>query len=129
MKILIIDDEQVSIFIALRMLSLNKLSGNVHAFLSAQEALNSIEKCLIKDVPDVILLDLNMPVMNGWEFLDALAPKWASLMNKCRIYVLTSSLDYLDKIRADEHPMISGLIHKPIKSEDIKLLLSQLKCM
>lgn len=125
MKIFMIDDEQVSHHVTQRMLSLNKFAVDIHPFLSAQEALASMGKI----VPDVIILDLNMPIMNGWEFLDALAPKWASIRDKCKIYVLTSSLDYLDKIRANEHPMIKGLMHKPIKSEDIKRLFPQKKCL
>ena len=125
MKFFIIDDEQVSHYIAQRMLSLNKFAVDIHPFFSAKEALAIIDEI----VPDVIILDLNMPIMNGWEFLDELAPKWANISDKCKIYVLTSSLDYLDKIRADEHPMISGLMHKPIKSEDIKLLFPQKKCL
>lgn len=129
MKIFIIDDEQVSFFITQRMLSLNKLSGDVHNFLSAEEALSFLNKSKGEDFPDVILLDLNMPAMDGWEFLDAISPKWASLMNKVKIYILTSSFDYLDKLRAKEHPMISGLLHKPISSESIELLLSQNECL
>lgn len=121
MKIFIIDDEEVSLFISKRILTLSEQTADIHVFLFAEKALNFIDK----DIPDVILLDLNMPIMNGWEFLDALAPNWVNLMNKCRIYILTSSLDYLDEIKAKEHPMISGLMHKPLSSESVNLIYSQ----
>ena len=129
MKIFIIDDEEVSLFIAKRLLALKGLAEDIHIFLSAEEALCFIQEGMEEEIPDVILLDLNMPVMNGWQFLDALEGKWAMGMNKCSIFILTSSLDYFDGVRAKEHPMVSGLIFKPLSNESLNLVVAQKDCL
>ena len=124
MNIFIIDDEDVSLFLTQRMLVNSGVSDGIHLFISPEEALKSIQASNNEDVPDVILLDLNMPVMNGWEFLDALAQLGEGFKRKCRIYILTSSLDYTDAEEADKHPMITGLIQKPISRESIRAIRS-----
>jgi CheY-like chemotaxis protein len=93
-------------------------------FLSAKEALHSLTQCSDEEIPDIILLDLNMPEMDGWQFLNALAPYESRFKERCRIYILTSSIVFSDEAKAKENPMVSGIIHKPISAENIRTLSS-----
>jgi hypothetical protein len=60
-----------------------------------------------------------MPIMSGWEFLDALASLDPNFQEKCSIYILTSSLDVTDITKSQSYRMVAGLLHKPITTEDI----------
>lgn len=124
MKTYIIDDDQLSIFLTKTLLVLEGEVQQISTFLSGSEALEALHACDEDDIPKVIFLDLNMPVMDGWNFLDALAPLNQRLSKKCSIYILTSSLDVSDTERMKDYPFVSGLIHKPIKSDDISLIYS-----
>jgi CheY-like chemotaxis protein len=68
-------------------------------------------------------LDLNMPVMDGWGFLDALAPHAPALQGRCRIYLLTSSLALGDREKASENALVQGIMHKPLEEEGIRAIL------
>ena len=122
MKVFIIEDEEVSLFLTQQVLINSKVTNEIHSFLSAEEAFRSIQAGSDEDVPDVILLDLNLPVMDGWGFLDALMPHWEGLKKKCRIYILTSSLDSFDEEKAKTHSMVSGLLSKPINRESVRII-------
>ena len=75
----------------------------------------------------VFVVDLNMPVMNGWEFLEALAPHQQELLGRCHIYILTSSLALSDLEKSKKYELVSGLIHKPIDSGEIRAIQAQLQ--
>ena len=122
MKIFIIDDEEVSLFLTQRMLLHHFAGADIHPFLSAEEALNSLKETVAP--PRVILLDLNMPVMSGWDFLEEVGSLGEKFRKDCRIYVLTSSLDASDEEAIKGHPLVSNLMHKPIDTENIRLLSS-----
>jgi CheY-like chemotaxis protein len=124
MKIFAIDDDQLSLFLTQQLLKLEGFE-NVQTFLWAQDALDVLAKCSHEEIPDIILLDLNMPVMSGWEFLYALASLEPALRGKCSIYILTSSLNVLDTAQSQEYPLVSGLLHKPITAEDIMVIAQQ----
>lgn len=126
MRVFIVDDEQVSLFITNRMLILEGglEDKNIHAFLSAKEALLSLSQGNEEHLPDIILLDINMPEMDGWQFLEALQPHWMRLKGRCRICILTSSLDLSDAEKAKENPMVFGFMQKPIGTENIRTLCS-----
>lgn len=75
--------------------------------------------------PDFIFLDLNMPEMNGWEFLDALLLPEASSFSFPKIYILSSSLDPSDRLRAAHNPLVSGFLSKPLEAENLQFLAPQ----
>lgn len=124
MKIFLIDDDGVSLFLTQRLLILEGFR-DIRAFQSAEEALELLASSSMEEIPDVVLLDLNMPGMSGWEFLDALPPLELKLRGKCSVYILTSSLDVSDTARSQQYSIVSGLIHKPITPEDIKVIAQQ----
>lgn len=124
MKIFIIDDDHLSIFLSKNMLIMEDATLDIKTFLSGAEALDALFASDEDSIPEVMFLDLNMPIMDGWGFLDALAPLKCRLRERCSIYILTSSLDTSDTARLQDYPFVTGLIHKPIKSEDIDIIFS-----
>lgn len=127
MKTYIIDDEDISLYLTKYMLIEEKFSDEITTFLSAEEALLAIQQNLNNGLPRVVFIDLNMPGMNGWEFLDELAPYKTRLKNCCWIYILSSSLDMADAVRAKEYDLVQGFIHKTIDKADIEEIKFKIK--
>ncbi|WP_066505001.1 two-component system response regulator [Rufibacter sp. DG15C] len=126
MKTYLIDDDHISIFITAQTLRLENFSEDIQTFHSAEDALDKLVGATgIKESPQVIFLDLNMPGMNGWEFLDTIKPYENQLLNTCRIYILTSSLDFTDTKRIKDYPLVADLLHKPIGPEDIQVIMAE----
>ena len=84
------------------------------------EALNGLEafKYLERECPDIIFLDINMPVMDGWEFLKERETK--ALCNNAKIAMLTSSTHPEDKKQAENYASVIAYIEKPLTSEKIQ---------
>lgn len=116
-RILLVDDDPI--FLTLAELAIKKERSDVEIFkaFNGEEAI----EFLSNDVVDAIYLDLNMPVMNGWEFLDACMDR-NQTSNK--IFVLTSSIDPSDKKRAEENPLVAIMLEKPLNKEKIEKSLT-----
>ncbi|MEQ8534886.1 MAG: response regulator, partial [Imperialibacter sp.] len=76
------------------------------------------------ELPDVILLDINMPVMDGWQFLDEFVKIKPLIKKKITIYMVSSSIDEADLERAKTYEEVSDFIVKPVKAEDLEKMLS-----
>ena len=115
----LIDDEPISLFLTEQVLRQAGVTSAIRPFGAAQEALHCLVVRLPAEAPGVVLLDLNMPGMNGWEFLEALAPHAATLAGRCHIYLLTSSLAVTDTVRANDFALVRGVIHKPLNEDEV----------
>ncbi|OGX82880.1 response regulator [Hymenobacter glacialis] len=125
MKTYLIDDDALAIYLNEHLLRTEGFSTCICTFQSAQGALDTLlEKT--KKVPKVVFLDLNMPMMDGWEFLDALTPHQEALRGSCRIYILTSSLAMQDLEKSKQYDLVAGLIHKPLDARELQELKARL---
>ncbi len=122
-KVHIIDDDEISIFLTENMLDFMQFAQEYAGFLCAKNALQelivNLKQGLTHLLPDIIFLDLNMPVMSGWELLDALHPYEDILKSKCHIYILTSSVDDVEKLKANTYSLVAGYLQKPLAENSI----------
>jgi CheY-like chemotaxis protein len=126
MNTFLIDDDFISVFLTEKLLRQEGFTDTILSFHSSQEALAHLQQLAPSALPDVIFLDLNMPIMSGWDFLEALRPHEEALLGRCRIYILTSSLAPCDTARSKEFRLVAGLIHKPLDSMEIQHIRLQL---
>lgn len=120
-KILLIDDSEPFNYLSKAVLTDNKINCTVDEALNGQEALDYLKNT--NTCPDVILLDLNMPVMDGFDFLDEYA-KMEGCRDKSKLFVLTSSNRAEDKDRAVKNKYVMGYFDKPLSYFHIKEILT-----
>lgn len=82
---------------------------------SGMEALEYLKNYQENGLPDVIFLDINMPIMSGFDFLDEFVALDPAIHAHCRIFVLSSSTDSLDLERANQNPFVQKMITKPLE--------------
>ena len=118
----IIDDDPIFIFSTKRILKRFDFCENFEVFENGKDAINAL-KPLIKsgrNIPDVILLDLNMPIMDGWQFLDEF--KKLDIPKKITLYIVSSSIDPRDINKAKEYELVSDFIIKPLTRDRLVAL-------
>ena len=121
----IIDDDPIFVFGTKKIMKLANFCNSFMVFPNGEEAINNL-KPIIKDnsanMPDIILLDLNMPIMDGWQFLDEFTK--IPCQKEITIYIVTSSIDPQDIEKAKNYDKISNYLVKPISTEQLQEILS-----
>jgi CheY-like chemotaxis protein len=114
-QLLVIDDDDINIFLFKHLLKKSGYEVQAKAFTKPAEALSYITQSIaeLKRI-DLILLDINMPLMTGWDLLNELRPDGESLLKDQRVYMLSSSVHKTDIEKAKDHTEVSGFISKPI---------------
>ena len=120
MNIWLIDDDDITNMLHQFFLEEYFPDASIVVFSQAELALKAIS--LNEPLPDYIFLDINMPVMDGWEFMDELSKMTITNLSDLNIYILTSSLDPSDFSKADLSPLIQGFISKPLEIEKVEFL-------
>lgn len=126
MKTYVIDDDRIGLYLTEQLLRAEGFAQSIRKFQTAEEALELLIDSAPEALPEVVFLDLNMPLINGWQFLEALEPYEAKIRDNCHIYILTSSLALTDLEKSRHYELVSGLIHKPLDRGEIRAIYSQL---
>lgn len=115
-NICLVDDDDVFHFIAKKIIERTDLVKNIKVFYNGREAIHFLKSSLflMEELPDVILLDLNMPVMDGWEFLEEFISLKPKLEKKIPIYIVSSSNDPEDIMKAKSINEVTDFIIKPV---------------
>jgi CheY-like chemotaxis protein len=118
----IIDDDQIYVFGLKKLITLHDFCKNILVFGNGEEALNYITPLLesADKLPDVILLDINMPVMDGWEFLEEFIKIKPRANKKMEVYMVSSSINPADVEKAKAYSDLSDYLVKPVTPEDLK---------
>ncbi|MBL7852492.1 MAG: response regulator [Cyclobacteriaceae bacterium] len=111
--IAVIDDDTVYQFTASRTLQATRMANQILQFTSGKEALAFLKNGH-NPLPDIIFLDINMPVTDGWTFLEEFHNLKAQLSKEIRIYMVSSSIDPRDRNRAKNYPEVAAYMEKPI---------------
>ncbi|WP_291965938.1 response regulator [Maribacter sp.] len=126
-NILLIDDSDVDNFINKAIISKEDNISEITTMTSGSEALAYLKNIIENDetYPDVIFLDIKMPGMSGFEFLDEYINLSDSLTNHCKVYILSSSLDNLDSEKGKEYAVVKKHLTKPLAHHIIGDLINE----
>ena len=113
-RIYIIDDDKLTVKLISMLIHKNKFCDEIHSFYNAQDALNELKQNSENsdELPDGILLDLNMPIIDGWQFLEEYVK--LDIVKDISIYIVSSSIDPADIEMAKKHEFLKDYIMKPI---------------
>ncbi len=124
----LVDDDEIFVFLTTRMLQQSKLVDLIKIFENGYDALVFLKQNIgdIEALPDIILLDLSMPIMDGWQFLEEFVKINPVIGKKIIIYICSSSISPDDVTRAKSVSAVSDFIIKPMTKEKLVEMLKNL---
>ncbi|MBX9732928.1 MAG: response regulator [Chitinophagaceae bacterium] len=120
--VLVVDDDQINNFVCSRMIKLSGISDHIECVLGGQEALEVIKNAAAKEkqLPDLLFLDINMPGMSGWDFLDQYRNLPPEIKTGTRIFMLSSSLYKDDIDKSSQYKEVTEYVIKPLSIEALR---------
>ena len=121
-SILLVDDDEINNFISIKLIKKAVENTAISACLNGRFAIEELVEIQRKDpslLPDFILLDINMPIMNGWEFLDEYKRLGIDPEGKSKIYIISSSVFNNDINKAKSYQLVQNFISKPLNVDKI----------
>lgn len=126
-RVLLVDDYEADNFLHQMLFEELDCAEIIDVAQNGREALDYLTTPVDGNLPkpELICLDINMPVMNGWEFLEAYEKLDDSFRGNVVLMMLTTSLNPDDKERAERNPMLRGMVSKPLTRDTLLQILNQ----
>jgi CheY-like chemotaxis protein len=112
LETLIVDDDKLTLHYIQNIVKESKLEGPVKTSTNGKEALEILDHAIDSSEKVLVLLDINMPVMDGWVFLDKLQDK--PYKDKIQVVIVSSSKDPADKKKSNDFSQVIGFLEKPV---------------
>lgn len=126
-KILLVDDDKITNFVNEKLISSLGITTDIQICFSGLCALDYVKNSLQQNEtgPDLVLLDINMPIMNGFEFLNELQLLPKSFTQSIKIVMLSSTLNEEDKEKALKFGNVVDFLNKPLSLDKLKIIIKE----
>ncbi|WP_289042029.1 response regulator [uncultured Zobellia sp.] len=123
----IVDDDDIYRFTIIQSAKFLEIEHKTSVFPNGEEALNYIKENQNNPeaLPHLILLDIDMPIMDGFQFLKAYESLEANMSKKIAIYMVSSSVDPEDIEKAKSYTSVIDYLSKPLKSDELKAIIEK----
>lgn len=121
-QVYVVDDDEIFHFILKKMLEQQSENLKVTSFLCAEEAIEQLRLLPTQSLPSLIILDMNMQRMNGWDFIEAYRHIEGSLAQQIPIIMCSSSMDMRDMQKVKRTPELKAYITKPLDPSKVKMI-------
>jgi len=127
-NIMLVDDDEIFTFIIKKIIEESQLSNHIDIFINGLEAINFLEAnaTAAEKLPEVIFLDLSMPVLDGWGFLEEYIELKPKLAKKITLYIISTSVSPLDFEKAKKYSDVTDFIVKPMAKERFVEIIKEL---
>lgn len=127
LNIFLVDDNEIDIVVNTKLLKLSNITDSIHSYRNCEDFMDGMRdraNDIISSL-NVILLDIQMPLKDGFECLSQLESLEEGILNSCKIFMLSSSIDRNDIQRAENNPLVIKVLEKPLDVYLLKRLLEE----
>lgn len=123
----VVDDDPIYQIIVNKIIQKSEMFSSVSSFKNGKEAIEALHHSLnnTENIPDIILLDINMPIMDGWEFMDEMGMITTKITQQISVYIVSSSISAEDKNKSATFSDILGYLSKPVAIDDLLEIASK----
>ena len=124
-RVMLIDDDDMNNAISTLIIKKVDPQIDIQQFTDSRKGLSYLaEEYRNSPLPTLLLLDINMPVLNGWDVLQQLESYPSDIKSFLKIYMLSSSVNPTDRRRAAGLPLVSGFLERPLTTDNLQAILS-----